>query len=128
MNARCAFSMVEMLAAVAIIGIITFLAIPNIVRVKQDGEDNLARARAESLNLAIASFIQANGAASANATWAGATSDSARFNLLRPYIAFAETNWASYMPAGYGVTNWPTSINPPNSKVRAVRLPNTIIY
>ena len=34
------FSLVEVLAAVAIIGIITFLAIPNIVAVKQDSEIN----------------------------------------------------------------------------------------
>ena len=128
MTSRSAFSMVEVLAAVAIIGVITFLAIPNIVRVKQDGEDNLARARAESLNLAIASFVQANGGSPAQTSWAGATTDAARFGLLRDYIAFAETNWTAYMPAGYGVTNWPTSINPPNNKVRAVRLPNTVLW
>lgn len=128
MKLRTAFSMVEVLAAVAIIGVITFLAIPNIVRVKQDGEDNLARARAESLNLAIASFVQANGGSPAQASWSGAATEAARFGLLRDYIAFAETNWASYMPAGYGVTNWPTSINPPNNKIRAVRLPNTVLW
>ena len=32
------FSLVEVLAAVAIIGIITFLAMPNIIAVKQDSE------------------------------------------------------------------------------------------
>ena len=42
------FSLVEVLAAVAIIGIITFLAIPNIVAVKQDSETNMAISRAEA--------------------------------------------------------------------------------
>jgi hypothetical protein len=35
--------------------------VPNIVRVKQDSEDNLARARAETLNMAMAAFVQALG-------------------------------------------------------------------
>jgi len=79
-----AFSMVEVLAAVAIIGVITFLAIPNIIRVKQDGENNLARARAESLNMAIASFVQANGGAAAQTNWSGNATSTARYALLAP--------------------------------------------
>jgi type II secretory pathway pseudopilin PulG len=122
-----AFSMVEVLAAIAIIGVITFLAVPNIVRVKQDGEDNLARARAETLNLAIASLVQANGGTAAQTAWSANSTDAGRFATLRNYIAFSETNWTSYMPNGYGVTNWPTNINPPNSKVRAVRSADSVI-
>ncbi len=57
------FSLVEMITAVGIIGIILFLAIPNIVKVREDSERSLAIARAESLNMAIASFMQANGRA-----------------------------------------------------------------
>ena len=41
------FSLIEVLAAVAIIGIITFLALPNIVTLKQDAEVDLAIARAD---------------------------------------------------------------------------------
>lgn len=109
-----AFSLVEVLAAVTIIGIITFLAIPNIVRVKQDGEDNLARSRAETLNMAVASLIQAQGATAAQAAWTGASDDDARYaSYLKPYLAFAETNLSSYMPSGYSVV-LPSSINPPS--------------
>jgi hypothetical protein len=50
-----------MITAVGIIGIIIFLAIPNIVRVREDSERNLAIARAEALNMGMASFMQANG-------------------------------------------------------------------
>lgn len=114
---RNAFSMVEVLAAVAIIGVLTFLAIPNIIRVKQDGEDNLARARAESLNMAIASFVQANGGTSAQTAWAGNSTATARYTLLAPYIAFAEPAFSNYMPNGYSISSWPTNISPPNSKV-----------
>ena len=86
-----AFSLVEVLAAITIIGIITFLAVPNIVRVKQDGEDNLARARAETLNMAMAAYVQAVGTNTAQINWSGAANDNARYLLISPYIAFAET-------------------------------------
>ena len=51
--ARRGFSLIEALATVAIIGIITFLAIPNIVKMRSDGERNMAVARAEAFNLGI---------------------------------------------------------------------------
>lgn len=104
-----AFSLVEVLAAIAIIGIVTFLAIPNIVRVKQDAEDNLARARAESLNMAVASYIQAVGTNLAEANWSGAGSAANRYALVRPYLAFSEANFSvagspSFVPSGYSFT------------------------
>jgi prepilin-type N-terminal cleavage/methylation domain-containing protein len=116
-----AFSLVEVLAAITIIGIIVFLAIPNIIRVKEDGEDNLARARAETLNMAIASYVQANGGSAAQSAWSSAGSESARYDLLRGYMAFSEVNWTNYMPSGYGVTNWPTTVNPPDRRLQATK-------
>ena len=83
------FSLIEVLAAVAIIGIITFLALPNIVAVKQDAEINLAISRAEAANMAVASYIQANGHATADANWptgTGATPNNARYALIAPYL------------------------------------------
>ena len=68
-NRYYGFSLVEVLAAVAIIGIITFLAIPNIVAVKQDSETNMAISRAEALNIALVSYVQANGHENANEYW-----------------------------------------------------------
>ncbi len=124
---KSAFSLVEVLAAITIIGIITFLAIPNIVQIKQDGEDNLARARAESLNMAMASLIQANGRVTAVSQWSGASTDAARFALLTPYIAFAETNFATYMPAGYSVA-FPASISPPTKVTLRDYQTNVISY
>ncbi len=95
-----AFSLVEVLAAIAIIGIITFLAIPNIVRIKEDGERHLAIARAEALNMAAASYIQAQGAATATNTWA-AKSETERYTLLSSYLAYAPADMTNYMPGGY---------------------------
>ena len=103
-----AFSFVEVLAAIAIIGIITFLAIPNLVRIKQDGENNLAVSRAEALNLAIASYVQANGT--------GATWSSNGYTIVTPYLAFAPAALSNYMPRGYSVT-FPASISSNLTKV-----------
>lgn len=111
----CAFSLVEVLAAIAIIGIVTFLAIPNIVRIKQDGEDNLARARAETINMAVASYVQALGTNAAQNNWSGAADADARYTLVRPYIAFAEANLAAFTPAGYSFS-LATSIVPMTNK------------
>lgn len=116
-RSSAAFSLVEVLAAITIIGIITFLAVPNIVRVKQDGEENLARARAETLNMAIAAYVQAVGTNVAQSNWAGAANDNARYALISPYIAFAETNLTLFTPNGYTNT-LPTTISPLTTKVR----------
>lgn len=110
-----AFSLVEVLAAITIIGIITFLAVPNIVRVKQDSEENLARARAETLNMAMAAYVQAVGTNAAQTAWASANND-ARYNLIRPYIAFSETNLTLFTPSGYTNT-LPSAISPLTTKV-----------
>lgn len=106
-----AFSFVEVLAAIAIIGIITFLAIPNLVRIKSDGEDSLAIARAEALNLAIAAYVQAKGT---DATWTN--SSSSAYSLVRGYLAYAPTSITNYMPSGYSIT-FPTAISNNLTKV-----------
>ena len=103
------FSLVEMLACVAIIGIISFLAIPSITRMRTDGERNLAIARAESLNLAQATLIQVRGRTQASLDWTAASSNEAKYTLLRPYLSYAETSLTAYLPAGYSLT-FPASI------------------
>jgi len=106
-----AFSLVEVLAAIAIIGIITFLAIPNLLRIKEDGEKSLAISRAEALNMAMASYLQANGQTSAVQTWTSASSADSRYGLLTPYVSFAPATLADYVPGGYSIT-LPSSLAP----------------
>lgn len=91
---RSGFSFVEVLAAVAIIGVITFLAIPNLIQIKKDGEDRLAVARAEALNMAMASYVQAKG--SKPAAWS--------YDLVKPYLAFAPSNFSDFVPSGYAMS------------------------
>lgn len=104
------FSLVEMMACVSIIGIIAFMAIPSVTRMRGDSERNLAIARAESLNLAQASYIQVRGRTQAALEWAAAgSSDEAKYKLLMPYLSFAEKDLASFLPSGYGL-KFPLSI------------------
>ena len=106
------FSLVEVLAAVAIIGVVTFMAIPNIVRLKLDGEENLVRARGETLNMAMASYVQALGMTTANSIWTSAGSDQARYSNMAIYIAFAPANLSNgFMPRGYTATLPPSLTN-----------------
>lgn len=98
-----AFSLVEVLAAVGIIGIIAFLAVPNIVAIKQDSERNLAISRAEAVNMAIVSYIQANGRDNVSAAWSSADNQGRYANLI-PYLSFAPATIAEYTPNGYSIT------------------------
>jgi prepilin-type N-terminal cleavage/methylation domain-containing protein len=111
-----AFSLVEVLAAVAIIGIITFLAIPNILRIKDDSERSLAESRVEGLNLAMASLVQARGRTAAATAWAAASTDQDRYDLLRPYLSFAPATIADYMVGGFSAT-FPSTLTTPLTPV-----------
>lgn len=102
----------EVLAAIAIIGIVTFLAIPNIVSIKEDGERNLAISRVEALNMAVVAYYQ-KGGSSAVTSWSG-SDNAGRYVLIAPYLAFAPSSLTAYMPGGYTAT-LPTSL-PPTSK------------
>jgi prepilin-type N-terminal cleavage/methylation domain-containing protein len=97
------FSLVEVLAAVAIIGVITFLALPNIITIRQGAEENLAITRAEAVNMAIASFIQSRGRSNAEATWDAAATKQQYYSLLAPFLAFAPAVEAQYMPTDYTI-------------------------
>lgn len=98
------FSFVEMLASVAIIGIIAFLAIPSISKMREDSEKNLVIARAEALNVAQATFVQVKGRSQADIDWKNAGSNEAKYLLLLPYLSYAEgTMVGGYLPSGYTV-------------------------
>jgi prepilin-type N-terminal cleavage/methylation domain-containing protein len=121
-----AFSLVEVLAAVAIIGIITFLAMPNIVAVKQDSETNLAISRAEALNIALVTLLQSNGRENVAEYWEKSTTNQDRYALLASYLAFAPANLDQYMPLGYRI-DIPNGIEP-LSKVSLSGPRGEIIY
>lgn len=110
---RRGFSMVEMIACVSIIGIVAFLAIPSVTRMRGDSERNLAISRAEALNLAQATYIQVKGRTQAATDWAatgtGPGSWEPKYTLLKPYLAYSENTLALFLPEGYKV-EFPTDI------------------
>ena len=95
------FSLLELLIVLVVLGVVLYFAFPNIVQIRSDSEANLARARAEMLNLAAAAYFQAVGdRATARANWAAAGGDDARYaDLLRPYIAFPAASLSAFMPS-----------------------------
>jgi prepilin-type N-terminal cleavage/methylation domain-containing protein len=101
---RLAFSLVELLVVIAVLGIILFFAFPNIIQVKSDSEKDLAKARAETLNLASAAYFQAIGTNVAATNWAGKTAEQ-RYQLITPYIAFPATSLSNFLPStDYSIT------------------------
>jgi prepilin-type N-terminal cleavage/methylation domain-containing protein len=98
------FSLVEMLAAVAIIGVISFLALPNLIKMRSDSERNLAIARCEAINMSMATYIQVRGRVQAAADFAGSSTAQAKYSLLTPYLAFSQANLTDFIPSGYSVT------------------------
>jgi prepilin-type N-terminal cleavage/methylation domain-containing protein len=100
-STRQAFSLLELLVVIVVLGVVLYFAFPNIVQMRRDSEDNLARARAEMLNLAAAAYFQAVGdRPTARANWAAVGSDEARYStLLKPYIAFPSASLAEFMPS-----------------------------
>lgn len=103
------FSLVEVLAAVGIIGIIAFLAIPNIVAIKEDSERQLAITRAEGINMGVAAYIQAQGRSAVATAWGTKTAEE-RYTAIRAYLSFAPTTLEEFQPAGYVITP-PTDLN-----------------
>jgi prepilin-type N-terminal cleavage/methylation domain-containing protein len=100
---RRGFSMVEMIACVSVIGIIAFLAIPSITRMRSDSERNLAISRAEALNLGMSTYIQVVGRTQAALNWTGKSNDQ-RYALIKDYLAYAESTLSSFMPESYTAT------------------------
>ncbi len=109
--ARRGFSLVEMMASVAIIGVIAFLAIPSVTKMREDSERNLAIARAEALNVSMATFIQVNGRAQAQTLWASKATADDKYTLIDDYLSYAETSLGAFLPSGYTVTFDPTITN-----------------
>jgi len=100
-----AFSLVELLVVLAVTGILLFFAFPNIVQIKSDSERELAKARAEALNLAATAYFQALGPEAAREEWADASSPEEHYGLLRPYLAFPATTLSNFLPsADYSIS------------------------
>ena len=74
-----------------------------------DSERNLAIARAEALNLSMSTYMQVVGRTQASVNWTNAVSTSAKYDLLRPYLAYSETTISAFLPSDYSIV-FPDSI------------------
>lgn len=93
------FSLVEILIVLAVAGVLLFFAFPNIVQVKSDSERELAKARAEALNLAATAYFQSVGPLVAASNWGALNSAEDRYDLLKPYLAFPADTLAEFLPS-----------------------------
>jgi len=93
------FSLAELLIVLVVLGIILYFAFPNIVQVKSDSERELAKARAEALNLAATAYFQSVGPMVAATNWSAITNAEDHYNLLRPYLAFPAATLGNFLPS-----------------------------
>ena len=89
-----AFSLIELLIVITILGVVLFLAFPNIVQVKSDSERELAKARAEALNIAAAAYVQNQSLGN----W-GTLTEEQRYQEVKGYIAFPAASLSNFMPS-----------------------------
>lgn len=98
-SSNSGFSLVEILIVLAVAGVFLFFAFPNIVQVKSDSERELAKARAEALNLAATAYFQSVGPLVAASNWGALNSAEDRYDLLKPYLAFPADTLAEFLPS-----------------------------
>lgn len=103
---QAAFSLLELLVVILVLGVILYLAFPNIIQVRSDSEEELAKARAETLNLAAAAYFQDVGPTAAAAAWAPKTDEDRYKDLLMPYIAFPAPTLEEFMPSSEYTVNF----------------------
>ena len=53
--------------------------------------------------MATAAYVQSQGIATAGPAWSGAADDPARYNLAKPYLAFAPASLSDYVPGGFAM-------------------------
>lgn len=97
---RVAFTLVELLVVLFIIGVLLLVGVPNMMRGKADAEQAQVVAKARQLNTAKLSYIAATDRQTAAADWAR-WGDEERYQALRPYLGFPPADLATYTTPGY---------------------------
>ena len=67
------------------------------------GDGQLAITRAEGCNMGVAAFIQANGREEAINLWNSTIEQEDRYELIRPYLAFAPEDFELFQVPGYEI-------------------------
>lgn len=98
------FTLVEILIAVVVIGVLGYVLSPNSSKSKYAGELAVMKARAAMLNAAQSQFLEANGVNNGLATWSAQPTGEAQYQLLKPYIQFSPATLSTYVLAGWTVS------------------------
>ena len=104
-NSSKAFSLLELIIVLVIIGIVIAIGIPGINQARTNAELETMRSRAISLQNAKLSYISAVGTQAASGGWAGQATDSLKYSqLLMTYLpSTAPANLTTYIPSPYAV-------------------------
>lgn len=94
---RGAFSLLELLIVVAVLGTLATIIIPSVSGAREAAQRQRAIARAEALNLAQVRLKLASPSAATD--WTAAGSDAARYLLLVPHLSFAPATLTDYNDA-----------------------------
>jgi len=79
-------TLLEALTVLVIIGIVVFVTLPHLTQSKSNAEMAADKAKAIQLNAAKDAYIALLGSEKAQANWAAAANDDARFLLIKPFI------------------------------------------
>ncbi|MFH1067363.1 MAG: type II secretion system protein [bacterium] len=85
LSRRRAFTLVELMVAFAILGIVGMVVVPQYISTIRHTTDEVAQERADLLDLAKNEYQNGAGRA-AFYYWVSATNDEAKYQLLRPYL------------------------------------------
>ncbi len=120
-----AFSLLEALAVVAILGILLFVTLPHLSNSKLIGERSAAKTKATALNIAKDAFIAALGVEEAQNDWNTNTNDTSRYLLVRSYLTPVPT--AADL-ASYSVPGFLMFFTPPGSSATPLVTEQVLLY
>ncbi len=100
-----AFTLVEVLTAVVIVGLLAMMLTANSSRQRSATEVAVMKMRAGTLNQAQASYIEeVGGAVTALANWTAQPNDEARYQLIRHNLQFPPATLSSFVINGFSIT------------------------
>lgn len=103
-------TMVEILTMVTVMGIVLFLTLPRLSSSKTTADEATAKAKATQLIIAKDAFIATRGLSVCQSLWVAATTDTARYTLIKPYLPQASlqpsivnstSTTTGFVPLGY---------------------------
>lgn len=103
MRSNKGFTLLEIVVAVFLVGILATLAVRNLSAAKSSSEEQSMRQKAVELNNYMGEYITSQSVRRAVTKWSGKSNDE-RYQLLRPFMQFSNETLDKYVLDGYSVT------------------------